>query len=194
MARAELLRQLEALTALDPDAPAPAESPPMPHAVELAVVGPHALRARFVDGSSAEADLTGFVHRRQALEPLRDPAVFATARLADEGRAIRFRDDPELEIGVDLLPAIAVRQAPMTGPDFAAWMQRHALSANGAADVLGLARRTVLAYKAATVVPDIVKAACLAFDIDGTLLAALHRPRRPGPRRQPTRSRNGSAG
>ena len=63
----------------------------------------------------------------------------------------------------------------MSGDDFAAWMRRHELSENAAADVLGIARRTVQGYKAASAV-----AVAAPSTPDPALLLALYRPRRAG--------------
>ena len=68
----------------------------------------------------------------------------------------------------------------MSGDDFAAWMRRHELSENAAADVLGIARRTVQGYKAASAVPPLVAVACAPSTPDPALLLALYRPRRAG--------------
>jgi hypothetical protein len=181
--RAELLKRLAELERSDEDAVIDS-GVPLPRATAVEVTGPYRLRARFDDGREVEADLEGMVYRSRHLARLRDPAVFARVELVHGGAALRFGGDEELEVGADTLLALAERQRPMTGADFSAWMDRHGLSVNTAADVLGLARRTVQNYRAAAIIPAVVAVACRAFDADRALLAALYHPRRPGRRRK----------
>ena len=182
MAHPELLRRLAELDGLDDDAVVDSGEP-LSQAVAAEATGPCRLRVRFDDGRVAEACLEGLASRSEHFARLRDPAVLARVEPVHDGAALRFAGDEALEIGADLIAALADRQRPMTGQDFAAWMRRHGLSDNTAADVLGLARRTVQGYKAAAAVPPLVAIACRAFDAARALLPALYRPRRPGRRR-----------
>ena len=182
MADAEFLSRLAEVEAADDDAVLDSGRR-LSRAVAVEVTGPYRLRARFDDGRVAEADLEGLVHRSGHFARLRDPAVLGQVELAHEGAALRFAGDESLELGAELLLALAERQRPMSGADFSAWIRRHELSENTAADVLGLARRTVQGYKAASVVPALVAVACRAFDADRDLLPALYRPRRAGRRK-----------
>jgi Protein of unknown function (DUF2442) len=183
VAHAELLSRLAEIEGL-PDEEVVRSGASLPRAVAVEVVGPFRLRARYDDGRVAEADMEGLVHRSERFARLRDPAMLARVEIAHGGAALRFAGDEALEIGADLLLALEERQHAMSGAAFAAWLRRHGLTENAAADVLGLARRTVQGYKAAATVPPLVAVACRAFDTDATLLPALYRPRRPGrPRR-----------
>jgi hypothetical protein len=58
-------------------------SHPIHHVVELAVTGSHALRLRFEDGLTREIDFAD-VLEGELFGPLRDPAVFAEARIDEE--------------------------------------------------------------------------------------------------------------
>jgi Protein of unknown function (DUF2442) len=182
MARAELLTRLVEFERI-PDAAVIDSGVPLPRAATVEVTGPYRIRARFVEGSEVDSDLEGFVYKSRHFARLRDPAVFARLELVHEGMALRFDGDEELELGTDMILALAERQRPMTGQDFDAWMDRHGLSVTTAADVLGLARRTVQNYKKREHVPSLVAVACRAFDADRALLAALYHPRGPGRRR-----------
>lgn len=179
MANAQLLSRLAVIDELDDEAVVDTGRP-VPRATTVAVAGPLRLRVQYEDGREAEADLSGLAHTSRHFAALRDAATFARVEPVHGGAALRFGDDPQLELGADLVLALAERQRPMTGAEFAAWMRRHGLSENAAADVLGLARRTVQGYKAAATVPLLVAVACRAFDADRALLPALYRPRRPG--------------
>ena len=183
VARAELLKRLTELEQVPDDAVIDSRVP-VPHAVAAEVSGPHRIRARLTDGSEVDSDLEGFVHRSQHFARLRDPAVFARLDLVHDGTALRFDGDEELELGLDIILALAERQRPMAGRDFVSWMKRHQLSVRTAADVLGLAPRTVQNYRTRDQIPAVVAVACRAFDADRALLAALYRPRRPGRRRK----------
>jgi hypothetical protein len=182
MAQAELLKRLAALDGLSDDEVLDSGVPAV-RAAAVDVPGPHWVRVRYEDARTAEADLAGLTSRSPALGALRDPAAVAQVELVHDGAALRFGGDPRVEIGADLILDLAERQRAMTGAEFAAWMRRHELSENAAADVLGLARRTVQGYKKSSALPTLVAVACRAFDADRALLPALYRPRRPGRRK-----------
>jgi hypothetical protein len=152
VARAELLSRLAEVGGL-PDGEVVTSGARLPRAVAVEVTGPFRLRARYDDGRVAEADLEGLAHRSEHFARLRDPAVTARVEIVHEGAALRFAGDEALEIGAELLLALQERQQAMSGAAFAAWLRRHRLSENAAAEVLGLARRTVQGYKAAATVP-----------------------------------------
>jgi hypothetical protein len=183
VARAELLKRLAELEAVDDDAVISSERP-LTRIIEASATGPYSVRVLLQDGRVAEADLEGLAYRSEHFAALRDPALVAQVERAHGGAALRFAGNDRLEVGADLIVALAERQRTMTGSEFAAWMRRHGLSDNTAADVLGLARRTVQGYKVAHRLPALVTVACRAFDADQTLLPALYHPRRPGRRRR----------
>lgn len=184
VAGAELLQRRAELEAMGDNALI-SSGQPLTRVVEAGAAGAYTVRVRLADGRAVEVDLEGFAYRSEHFAALRDPAVIARIEPVHEGAALRFGDDEGLEVGADLIAALAERQRAMIGGDFAAWMKRHGLSDNTAADVLGLARRTVQGYKPAPRLPLLAAIACRAFDADQTLLPALYRPRRPGRRRPP---------
>lgn len=183
MARAELVRRLTELEALDDDVVV-GSGKPMPRASRVTAEPVHRLSVDLDDGRHIAVDLDGLIHRAAPFAHLHDAAPLLDVAIVHEGAALRVAADPKLEIGIDLILALAERQRPMRGQDFGAWMQRHQLSDNTAADVLGLARRTVQGYKAAATVPPLVAVACRAFDADLALMPALYHPRHPGRRRK----------
>ena len=183
VATAELLRRIAELELVEDDALI-SSGRPLTRIVEACATGPYTVRARFADGRTGDVDLEGLAYRSEHFAALRDPAMVARAELVHEGAALRFANDERLEVGADLIVALAERQRAMSGSEFVAWMRRHGLSDNTAADVLGLARRTIQGYKVAASLPPLIAVACRAFDADRTLLPALYHPRRPGRRRR----------
>jgi hypothetical protein len=76
------------------------------------------------------------------------------------------------------LRRIAEEQQPMSGADFARWRRTLGLSLTEAASVLGLGRRTIMAYLKRDEVPAVVAIACRALARDKNLLAAHFVPGR----------------
>ena len=117
MAETELLKRLAQLDGLAGDEVLDSGVPGI-RAVAVDVTGPHRVRVRYDDGRSAEADLEGLAWQSRSSAALRDPSVVAQVELVHDGAALRFGDDPQLEIGADLVLALAERQRPMSGDDF----------------------------------------------------------------------------
>lgn len=132
-------------------------------------------------GGGATASLAGWIGTGgDVLAPLRDPALFATARVCAYGSAIQWGEEGgDLAIDAEHLRRLAEEQTPMTGRDLAAWQERIGVSNNEAADMLDVARSTYLAYKAAedAAVPRSVAIACRAAARDPVVLQAHLRPR-----------------
>jgi DNA-binding XRE family transcriptional regulator len=109
----------------------------------------------FVGGGSAVVDLEPWVGSVRPLQPLRDPSLFATARVAYGGAGVAWGEvaGDEGEGAVDMdgeqLWRLAGEQAGRLMPagEFRAWRARHGLSRAEAADVLGVSRRTLAAYE-----------------------------------------------
>jgi hypothetical protein len=119
LARAELLSRLAEIEGLGDEDVLDSGSR-LSRAVAVEVVGPFRLLARYDDGRTAEVDLEGLALRSEHFAPLRDPAALAQVALAHDCAALRFADDETLEIGVDLLWALADQQRAMSGAEFAA--------------------------------------------------------------------------
>ena len=67
----------------------------------------------------------------------------------------------------------------MTGTDFAKWRDQLGLSLNETAVLLGVGRRTVMAYAKKDGLPSVIAIACRALARDKHLLAARYMPVRP---------------
>lgn len=132
-------------------------------------------------GGGATANLAGWIGTGgDILAPLRDPALFATARIVAHGSAIQWGEEGgDLAIDAEHLRRLAEEQAPMTGRDLATWQERIGVSNNEAADMLDVGRSTYLGYKAAesAALPRPVAIACRAALRDPVVLQAHLRPR-----------------
>lgn len=56
----------------------------------VTVAGDAALEVRWDDGATGLVDLASLIATRANLAPLRDPAAFAQARLADDGWSVEW--------------------------------------------------------------------------------------------------------
>ena len=99
------------------------------------------------DGRRAEIDLTPIVAARRVLAPLSNPEVFRCVRVAEDGWSLEW-PDCGIDFGSAQLRRWADEQAgeAMPAPVFRAWMERHGLTRDGAAEALGLSRRTIGYY------------------------------------------------
>ncbi|BBK41345.1 hypothetical protein STVA_13650 [Allostella vacuolata] len=142
------------------------------------VTGPTSLHIQWKAGGSIDVDLVGWIARGQpTLNPLRDAATFAAARIIDYGGAIAWDEDEEMVIDSLHLEILATPQKPMTAGDMRVWQEQLGISNREASDLLGIAQSTWNAYKAGTADPTkAVQIACRALAQDPTLMNALFRP------------------
>jgi Protein of unknown function (DUF2442)/Helix-turn-helix domain len=123
------------------------------------------LRILWIDGSTSLIDLSDLIGRLEGLAPLRDPLVFAKARVGDFGWAVVWTG--EIDIGADTLFRLAVEQKAlrMDGAALRKWRTTHGLSEQRAANVLGLSLRQYRQLEnGAKPVPQTVALACSGFD------------------------------
>jgi len=122
------------------------------------------LRVAFSNQKSAEVDIADYLDA-PGYESLRAPAVFSQVRPEEWGNGVEWPGD--IEIPVSALYRMAREQAGKAWPveKFNAWMQRHQLSAAGAAAALGVARRTILHYHTGSKpIPLMVGLACEGYE------------------------------
>ena len=81
------------------------------------------------------------------MAPLVDPEVFHRIRVSEDGWSVEW-PRCAIDFGAAQLRRWADEQAGEALPasDFRAWMERHGLTRDGAADALGLSRRTIGYY------------------------------------------------
>lgn len=112
---------------------------------KIETLGASVLVVTWDDGRCATVDLGPVIAAHPALAPLTAPEAFPVA--ADDGWSVEWPD-----CGIDFGSAQLRRWADeqegeaMPAADFRAWMERHGLTRDGAAEALGLSRRTIGYY------------------------------------------------
>ena len=143
----------------------------MAHRIASVEADPQRLRLvlRWRDGTLTTKDMRPVLRRRPVLAALRRPSVFRRVRVLDHGYAIGWTV-PALDFSADALwyeahrGALPFEDALLTKDDFKRWMRDNGLSLSGAAEVLGLSRRTIAYYASgAKSVPRVVFLACMAL-------------------------------
>jgi DNA-binding transcriptional regulator YiaG len=133
------------------------------------------LHVMWADRTQDRIDLTGLVHRSRHFRVFLDqPAAFRKVRVADFGGGIEWENG--LDYGADTLKVMADEQRPMSGADLAAFESELDLSTAETAALLGLAERTVRAYRKAKRLPQSVAIAMRTIRASNTVLAAHYRP------------------
>ncbi|MCH8544924.1 MAG: DUF2442 domain-containing protein [Alcanivorax sp.] len=132
----------------------------------LVVTGPETLRLRYADGEEFVLDMAPIIRRYPVLRALRSADVFATAKLVDGGRVVRWMGDEDLELAADNLRARAIEQSGKCSHEVVLnWMARHQLTLDDAADALGLSRRMLAYYRSgAKPVPRVVELAMTGWE------------------------------
>src|SRR5262249_41552200 len=113
-------------------------------------------------GRKDTVDLSPLIDTHKFYAPLRrDPPLFATVRVIDDGYAIAWGDG-----SIDMSAASVERLAEetMTGTDFGFFLQRNGLTHHGAAAALGRSKRQIENYLQATALPRIVVLACIGYE------------------------------
>ena len=158
----------------------------IPRIQTVTVTGPAALGVTWDNAPSEVVDLSGWIGAGSiAIAPLRDAAVFGSARVSEYRDAVEWGDpDGDLAIDAEHLRRIAEEQRPFQSRDLADWQNAASVSNNEAADFLGVALSTFNAYKAGAAIPRAVQMICRASLRDPVILHAHYRPRVTGrPRR-----------
>ncbi len=155
----------------------------LPRIAAVEAMPPSTLVVHWSDGAQARIDLAGWIATGDALlAPLRDPTLFATARIGLYGGSVDWgEDDGDLAIDAHHLGLIAAEQQPFGPAEAAAWQGEIGLSNHEAADFLGLSLSTWTAYKAGAAIPAPVAMVCRAARRDPILLQAHLRLARPQP-------------
>ena len=150
----------------------------MPRIAAVTVERPSTLRFTWTDGEAGRADLAGWIATGgETLAPLKNPDLFAAARIGDYGAAVAW-DDGDLAIDAVHLLELAAEQRPFGSAEAARWQQALGLSDGEAADFLHVPPSAWTAYKAGRSIPEAVGMLCRAAQRDPLLLQAHYRPRR----------------
>jgi hypothetical protein len=136
--------------------------------VTLAVRPPCALTQTYADRATLPDDLSGVAQAYPALAALRNPALFATARVDSRGGYVVWVDD-DLELAADNLRNMAIEQAGGIGNErLVNWMHKHGLTQERAAEAIGVSRRMLNYYlSGAKAIPKTVWLACLGWETVG---------------------------
>jgi DNA-binding XRE family transcriptional regulator len=150
---------------------------------KVRAAGPRSLQVRFAgDRRQYQLDLTGLIARSKHFDRLmHDPATFAKVEIVEDGLGVGWPVTTKwgrLDLSASTLRRIAEEQLPMTGADFASWREKLGLSLTEAAKLLGVGRRTIMAYLKKDELPPVVAIACRALARDKHLLAARYTPAR----------------
>lgn len=136
---------------------------------------PFTLNIAWADGAKDRVDLTGLVHRSRHFRVFLDePSAFRKVQVADFGGGIAWENG--LDYGADTLRMLAEEQRPMSGADLVEFESDLQLTTAETAALLGLAVRTVRAYRAAKCLPQSVAIAIRTLRASNTVLAAHYRP------------------
>lgn len=157
-------------------------SNPAPRLAAVTTEPGFVLVASWQDGTTGRIALSGWIKSGPpAIQRLRDPVLFGRAAVADYGLAVEWDDDKDLAIDTVHLELLVEQQAPFSADDLVAWQDRHKLSNQEAADLIGVHVNTWANYRnGVTSMPRGVAIALRAMDRDPLLFAAHFRPRYPG--------------
>jgi len=137
--------------------------PPLIRAVKAKP--PATLEIAWRAGENSTVDVSRLIKRFKLYAPLRNAALFTRAKADPWGHGVNWSG--EIDMGADQLYELAREQAGEWGPErFAAWMAKHGLSLNAAADALGLSRRMIAHYRTGSrPIPRVVALACEGLSV-----------------------------
>jgi hypothetical protein len=136
---------------------------------------PWTLNVVWADDKKSRVDLTGLIYRSRHFQVfLNDPAAFRKVHVADFGGGIAWENG--LDYGADTLRTMADEQRPVTGADLVAFETERNLTTAETAALLGIAERTVRAYRRAKELPQSVGIAIRRIAASNTVMAAHYRP------------------
>jgi hypothetical protein len=141
----------------------PMSKPPLIRAVKAKP--PATLEIAWRAGEKSAVDVSRLIKRFKLYGWLRNAALFTRAKADPWGHAVNWPG--EIDMGADQLYELAREQAGEWGPErFAAWMAKHGLSLNAAADALGLSRRMIAHYRTGSKpIPRVVALACEGLSV-----------------------------
>lgn len=123
------------------------------------------LRLTYADGRTFEVDLVDWIETTEALQAIKDPALFSRVRIGFAGRSVDWIKD-ELDLGADNLRNLAVEQAGGIGHErIWNWLHDTGLTLEQAAEALGISRRMLIYYRdGEKPIPRSIWLACLGWE------------------------------
>lgn len=114
-------------------------------------------------GMTSDVNLAPMIYSFKIFAPLRDDAaLFATAHVVEDGAAIAWGDDDQIDIAATTVENLA--DEAMTPADFAEFLRRNRLSLDAAAAQLGISRRLIAYYAKEREIPRYIALACAYID------------------------------
>lgn len=119
----------------------------------------------YADGKEFEVDLNEWIATTPTLEPLKEAALFAQAKLGFAGRSVEWIAD-ELDLGADNLRNLSIEQAGGIGHErIWNWLHETGLTLEQAANALGISRRMLIYYRdGEKPIPRSIWLACLGWE------------------------------
>ena len=105
---------------------------------------PSTLMLEWSDGTKVTLDIREFL-KHKPFRALRNPDVFARARVGEWGHGVEWSSDIDLSADTLWLETLSATGRGDTR-EFLEWRLRHGLSLSAAADALGVSRRMVAYY------------------------------------------------
>ena len=114
--------------------------------VAVDVIGAQRLELAWDDGRRLPLDLSAVIANHKSLTPLSRKGEFSSVSISSDGWSLEWPCG--IDFGAAQLRRWADEQAGevMRAADFRAWMDRHGLTQDAAAQALGLSRRTIAYY------------------------------------------------
>lgn len=105
------------------------------------------ITVEFDDGQRATLDLMPLIRKRTNLAPLANGRIFNRVKVSEDGWSVEW-PDADIDFGAQQLRRWADEQSgrTMSAERFRDWMKRNKFTLDGAADALGLSRRTIAYY------------------------------------------------
>ena len=123
------------------------------------------LRLRFIDGETFEIDLNQWIESSRILSMLKEPDLFAKARVGFDGTIVEWIEG-EVDLAGDNLRNLAVEQAGDIGHErIWNWLHETGLNLTEAAQALGISRRMLTYYRdGEKPIPRHIWLACLGWE------------------------------
>ena len=146
---------------------------PMPIVSQVAAHKDNCVEVHWASGPRAGKvdliDLSAHLHAFKLYRRLLDNDVlFSTVRVIDEGNAIAWDDDDELEMPATALERLA--EETMSADEFRAFISEQKLTHSGIAALLGYGRRQIESFLSGSrPIPKVVALACIALRARGVV-------------------------
>ncbi len=136
---------------------------------------PLTLNLVWADGARDTVDLTGLAHRSRHFKVFAEnPPAFRNVSVTEFGGGVEWANG--LDYSATSLKLLADEQRPMSGKELSAFEAENGLNTAETSALLGIAERTVRAYRHEKVLPATVAITLRAMRANKALLAAHYRP------------------